>query len=78
MKVKGGLGNQMFQYALGRNLSLNNTNLKLDIIWFNKIKSATIIPREYGLRYFNIEENFATEKQINKIKDFQKYLSFPK
>lgn len=73
LELKGGLGNQMFQYALGRNLSLkNNTNLKLDIFWFKKNKPAEIIPRDYGLKHFNIEENFATEEEITKIKRFSK------
>jgi len=35
IKLKGGLGNQMFQYALGRRLSLeSNDPLKLDLSWF--------------------------------------------
>jgi hypothetical protein len=39
MKIYGGLGNQMFQYALGRHISLkNNTNLKLDIGVYKKEK----------------------------------------
>jgi hypothetical protein len=30
-KIYGGLGNQLFQYAFGRHLSIkNNTELKLD------------------------------------------------
>lgn len=51
MNLKGGLGNQMFQYALGRNLSLkNNTELKLNISSFKKDKLFRI----YSLSIFNI------------------------
>ncbi len=39
VKLIGGLGNQMFQYALGRHLALkNNTELKLDITGFEEYK----------------------------------------
>ena len=50
VKLKGGLGNQMFQYALGRRLSLErNVPLKFDLSWFfNKDI------RRVGLEQFNI------------------------
>jgi len=73
LKLKGGLGNQIFQYALGRNLSLkNNTDLKLDISWFKNLKPTKVTAREYGLKYFNIKEDFATEEEIRKIKRFSR------
>ena len=64
-KLTDGLGNQMFQYALGKYLAkLNNTELKLDIRYYNNIpKNHT--PRKYELHYFNITENFATQKEID-------------
>jgi hypothetical protein len=35
MRLYGGLGNQMFQYALGRRLALDHgVPLKLDLAWF--------------------------------------------
>jgi len=50
MRLKGGLGNQIFQYALGRSLSLSrNTSLQLDTSSF---KVDTL--REYRLASFNI------------------------
>jgi hypothetical protein len=62
-KLSGGLGNQMFQYALGRRLALkNNVPLKLDISEYNKKKL-----REYDLSHFNIIENFATPKNLRSV-----------
>jgi hypothetical protein len=61
VRVIGGLGNQMFQYAMGRRLSLkNNVELKLDIsafISFYKLHS-------YNLDKFTILENIATPEEI--------------
>jgi hypothetical protein len=66
-KIMGGLGNQMFQYAVARHLAIkNNTFLKLDISFFDNIGNNT--PREYTLGHFNIEENFLTDKELKKIK----------
>lgn len=54
IKQSGGLGNQMFQYALGKNLSIkNNIPLILDIGEYKKIKSRT-----YDLNNFNVEKRF--------------------
>ena len=64
IKLNGGLGNQLFQYSLGRKLSLKNNNVfKLDLSDFTKDN-----PRSYGLGKFNIIENFASDEDINKIK----------
>ncbi|MEK7592230.1 MAG: alpha-1,2-fucosyltransferase [Patescibacteria group bacterium] len=67
VKIIGGLGNQMFQYALGRNLAnRNNMELKLDISDFKNYKWHT-----YGLNKLNIGENIATEKEIAKFKKYK-------
>lgn len=60
VKLSGGLGNQMFQYAMGRVLSIrNSTGLKLDLSGYKYCKE-----REYKLFHFNIKEDFATRKEI--------------
>lgn len=66
-KLIGGLGNQMFQYAVGRSLAYaNNTELKLDISGYNNQKGIT--PRSYMLNIFNIQSNYANEKEIHKFR----------
>lgn len=58
-----GLGNQMFQYAAARALSLEkNTELKLDRTWFDlEIEKQT--PRSYGLDPFLLKASFISEKE---------------
>lgn len=55
VRLNGGLGNQLFQYAMGRHLSeINQTELKLDISWYEKGI------RSYELKYFNIKAGLTT------------------
>lgn len=68
VRLKGGLGNQMFQYALGRVLAIkNNTELLLDLNYF---KSKNFTTRAYNLSTFNIKAKILQE---NKIPFFIKY-----
>jgi hypothetical protein len=69
VNLKGGLGNQMFQYACGRALSLRNGEiLKMDISGFART-STSDTPRVYSLSEFNIASNtIASEKEIQKLK----------
>lgn len=63
VKLIGGLGNQMFQYAAGRCLAHKyRTELKLDIRDF---KNYTL--RNYDLNGFSIIENFATSSELSRI-----------
>ena len=64
IKLIGGLGNQLFQYSLGRSLSIKNNDIfKLDLSDFEENKD-----RHYSLGNFKIIENFATQFEIAKIK----------
>jgi hypothetical protein len=73
-KLIGGLGNQMFQYAIGIGLAKrNNDVLKLDITGFGH-QEGFATPRKYALNCFNIEENFATKEEIMRFK-YGNYLS---
>lgn len=58
VRLMGGLGNQMFQYAIGRKLALkNNTKLNMDMVFFENIADVDT-PREYELDCFNIQQYF--------------------
>ena len=70
VKLIGGLGNQLFQYSLGRSLAQKkNVQLKLDISGFQEYKLHA-----YGLSHFNVKETFAMNEEIAK---FQKYKRIP-
>lgn len=59
-RISGGLGNQMFQYAVGKSIAkANNDILKLDTLFYPK---QTL--RKYELDIFNINENIASEQEI--------------
>ena len=61
VRLYGGLGNQMFQYAAGRRLAQkHNTILKLDITDLTQAYGYHI----YGLHFLNIQENLATPFDI--------------
>jgi len=69
VSLKGGLGNQMFQYAAGRRLAnKHNTNLKLDISWFDK-QQAPDSPsiREFELDCFKLKPVFAKRFDLARI-----------
>lgn len=56
--LSGGLGNQMFEYAAGRSLSLRHkTDLSIDLYLLNKKTKATI--RNYELTVFNIDTSIS-------------------
>lgn len=60
-RINGGLGNQLYQYAAARKLACkHNTILKLDISDLVNAVGYHI----YGLRHFNIIDNFATTADI--------------
>jgi len=68
LKLKGGLGNQLFQYACGRALSIrNNEELKLDITEYSN-NNTTDVVRHYSLSHFNIKATIVAVKEIEKMK----------
>lgn len=63
IKLQGGLGNQMFQYAAARRLAIiNHTSLKLDT---TALVNDEL--RSYALNSFNIYEEFVTQRELNFI-----------
>lgn len=69
IKLNGGIGNQMFQYAFGRRMSIESkAGLKLDITGFNDDK---VYQRKFSLACFNINENYATERDLKRAQLFK-------
>lgn len=58
--LMGGMGNQMFQYALGRSLSLKyNTELKIDLSFLKRRDMGPgFVYRDYDLDLFKVAEDF--------------------
>lgn len=66
IKLSGGLGNQMFQYAFGKILSYENClDLKLDIgAYINQDNQEF---RNYSLDIFNFNVAFASQQEIDSV-----------
>jgi hypothetical protein len=63
VRLRGGLGNQLFQYAAGRALALRvGTELKLDLAEFEQPG-----PRVYELHRFNVCESFLEPGEKRRI-----------
>jgi hypothetical protein len=56
IKLIGGLGNQMFQYALGKNMMLKGFDVAFDDRWYNPDR---VPPRPYVLDKFNTKVKFS-------------------
>lgn len=72
-RIQYGLGNQLFQYALGKRLALDRgQELKLDISWFddNGI-DPKIKVRDYLMRHFTVHEPIASKAEIHRFRYFE-------
>ncbi|PHI20704.1 hypothetical protein CEQ90_06540 [Lewinellaceae bacterium SD302] len=60
VKLSGGMGNQMFQYAFGRQVAQQlGTELSLDLTsLLNRHKEPGFVYRDYDLDVFQVEPNF--------------------
>jgi hypothetical protein len=78
LNLKGGLGNQMFQYALGYTLSLiRNDQLCFDLrlMRAHQVKpSPRNVPRDFDLDIFDIKKKLATNKDL--VRTFQFFDSY--
>lgn len=63
-KIHGGLGNQMFQYAIAKAIAKKREDAyKVDISFY---PNQTL--RKYQLSFFNIKESIATLDEVNNLK----------
>ena len=62
VKLFGGLGNQMFQYAFGKRIGAD----AYDVSWFES-DNPNMTPRDYELNLFNCAPKLLTRKQSKKI-----------
>ena len=67
VRLIGGLGNQMFQYAFGKALAeRHGTELKLDLSGF-ATSDPSITPRQYALDIFSLQPLFASRKEVIRL-----------
>lgn len=71
--IYGGLGNQMFQYAIGKSIStVGNVDFKIDTY---KINNSNYISRDFSLSKFNISAEIAELSEVKKFHS-SKYFDF--
>lgn len=64
VQLSGGIGNQMFQYALGKHLVIKNkSELKLDVTSFAKDQL-----RDYALNVFKTTQTFCSQEEANRLR----------
>jgi Glycosyl transferase family 11. len=67
VRLTGGLGNQMFQYAAARRIAhVNGSQLKLDLNWFDE--KGVWTPRKYELDVFSLPAAIADPVEILLLK----------
>lgn len=70
VQLTGGLGNQLFQYAMGRSLAIKNkSEYKIDISFFEDYEW-----HEYSLKPFSIGAPVATKEECDLVKNKQQSL----
>ncbi len=67
-RIRGGLGNQLFQYAAGKRLSMDrHVPLKLDVTGYGNQPGVETV-RKFELVHFNIDNTIAAEGEVLKMK----------
>ncbi|MFZ2038574.1 MAG: alpha-1,2-fucosyltransferase [Minisyncoccia bacterium] len=75
VKIQGGLGNQLFQYAYGKNLELAGKKVVFDTSFFHN-KSSSDTARDFKLNNYNIETKspFCDCRESALIRNFRRVL----
>jgi hypothetical protein len=69
VNLKGGTGNQLFQYALGRRLALQNDDeLLLDVDGLDRANAVGDIYRPFALSAFSLAATPATAEEVRRLK----------
>lgn len=72
VRLFGGLGNQMFQYAFGKLINAD----AYDISWFETVKKKSkATQRDYELSFFKCTPNLTTLKQNKNLKKINNFLA---
>ena len=70
VRLMGGLGNQMFQYAAGLRLAMRHrTPLTLDLSFLlDRSRNDNIVFRDFDLKLFEIPEKIASSRQVRRFR----------
>ncbi len=65
VRLKGGMGNQMFQYAFGQGLAKSlNTDVQLDLSSLLDRSKGDFVYRDYDLDIFNVNPSFESNPNL--------------
>lgn len=66
IRLSGGLGNQMFQYAFGKALATSfGTELEIDCsLLLDRARGKDYVYRDYDLSIFNVDESFTVQPNV--------------
>jgi len=75
VRLSGGHGNQMFQFAAARRISIHNKALlQVDLSWFDQKGHWT--PRKYELGIFKIPVEYAKKEDVKNLKSLRQNFLF--
>lgn len=75
VRLSGGLGNQMFQFAAARRISIHNKALlQVDLSWFDQKGRWT--DRKYELGIFNMPVEYAKKRDVKNLKSLRQNFLF--